>query len=42
MLQKYLKKYMRAMLKDGLYVVEEMLREPTLDIPKFIKVSKKK
>lgn len=32
----------RAMLKDGLYVVEEMLREPTLDIPKFIKVSKKK
>ena len=32
----------RAILKDGLYVVEEMLREPTLKIPKFIKVPKKK
>ncbi len=32
----------RAIFKDGLYVVEEMLREPTRDIPKFIKVSKKK
>ena len=32
----------RAIFKDGLYLVEEMLREPTLDIPKFIKVSKKK
>lgn len=32
----------RAIFKDGLYVVEEMLREPTLKIPKFIKVSKKK
>ncbi len=31
----------RAIFKDGLYVVEEMLREPTLKIPKFIKVSKK-
>lgn len=32
----------RAIFKDGLYVVEEMLREPTVEIPKFIKVSKKK
>ncbi|MGB5711221.1 MAG: hypothetical protein WBM44_09970, partial [Waterburya sp.] len=32
----------RATFKDGLYVVEEMLGEPTLDIPKFIKVPKKK
>ena len=32
----------RAVFKDGLYVVEEMLREPTRKIPKFIKVSKKK
>ena len=32
----------RAIFKDGLFVVEEMLREPTLKIPKFIKVSKKK
>ena len=32
----------RAIFKDGLYRVEEMLREPTLDIPKFIKVPKKK
>ncbi len=32
----------RAIFKDGLYVVEEMLGEPTLDIPKFIKVPKKK
>ncbi len=32
----------RAVFKDGLYVVEEMLREPTVEIPKFIKVSKKK
>ncbi len=31
----------RAIFKDGLYVVEEMLREPTRKIPKFIKVSKK-
>ena len=31
----------RAIFKDGLYVVEEMLREPTVDIPKLIKVSKK-
>ncbi len=30
----------RAIFKDGLYVVEEMLREPTLKIPRFIKVSK--
>ena len=30
----------RAIFKDGLYVVEEMLREPTLKIPKFISVSK--
>ena len=29
----------RAIFKDGLYVVEEMLREPTRKIPKFIKVS---
>ncbi len=32
----------RAIFKDGLYVVEEMLREPTRKIPKFIKVSNKK
>ncbi|MGB5714359.1 MAG: hypothetical protein WBM44_26035, partial [Waterburya sp.] len=32
----------RAIFKDGLYVVEEMLGEPTRKIPKFIKVSKKK
>ncbi|MDJ0592540.1 MAG: hypothetical protein QNJ72_21535 [Pleurocapsa sp. MO_226.B13] len=32
----------RAIFKDGLYVVEEMLGEPTLDIPKSIKVPKKK
>lgn len=32
----------RATFKDGLYVVEEMLREPTLDIPKYIKSPKKK
>ena len=32
----------RAIFKDGLYVVEEMLREPTLKIPKFIKLSNKK
>ncbi len=32
----------RAIFKDGLYVVEEMLREPTVEIPRFIKVSKKK
>ena len=32
----------RAIFQDGLYLVEEMLGEPTLDIPKFIKVSKKK
>ncbi len=31
----------RAVFKDGLYVVEEMLREPTVEIPRFIKVSKK-
>ena len=31
----------RAIFKDGLFVVEEMLSEPTLKIPKFIKVSKK-
>ena len=31
----------RAIFKDGLYVVEEMLQEPTLKIPKFIKLSKK-
>ena len=31
----------RAVFKDGLYVVEEMLRAPTLKIPKLIKVSKK-
>ena len=30
----------RAIFKDGLYVVEEMLREPTRNIPRFIKVSK--
>ncbi|MGB5634598.1 MAG: hypothetical protein WBM86_17700, partial [Waterburya sp.] len=30
----------RATFKDGLYVVEEMLREPTRKIPRFIKVSK--
>ena len=29
----------RATFKDGVYVVEEMLSEPTLKIPKFIKVS---
>ncbi len=28
----------KAKLKDGLYVVEEMLREPTLNIPKFIEM----
>ena len=28
----------RAKLKDGLYVVEEMLHEPTLDIPPFIQM----
>ncbi len=32
----------RAIFKDGLYVVEEMQKEPTRKIPKFIKVSKKK
>ena len=32
----------RATFKDGVYVVEEMLSEPTLKIPKFFKVSKKK
>ena len=32
----------RASFKDGFYVVEEMLSEPTLKIPKFFKVSKKK
>ena len=31
----------RVIFKDGLSVVKEMLREPTLKIPKFIKVSKK-
>jgi hypothetical protein len=30
----------RAIFKDGLYVVEEMLLPPTLKIPRFIKVSK--
>lgn len=30
----------RATLKDGVYVVEEMLSEPTLKIPKLIKASK--
>ena len=30
----------RAIFKDGLFVIEEMLREPTLKIPRFIKVSK--
>ncbi len=28
----------KAKLKDGLYVVEEMLQEPTLNIPKFIEM----
>jgi hypothetical protein len=32
----------RAIIKDGLYVVEEMLLPPTLDIPKYIKSPKKK
>lgn len=32
----------RAILKDGLYVVKEMLHPPTLDLPKFIKAPKKK
>ncbi len=32
----------RAIFKDGLYLVEEMLGEPTLELPKFIKVPKKK
>ncbi len=32
----------RASFKDGVYVVEEMLSEPTLKIPKFFKVPKKK
>ena len=32
----------RASFKNGLYVVEEMLEEPTLELPKFIKVPKKK
>lgn len=32
----------RAIVKDGLYVVEEMLLPPTLDIPKYIKSPKKK
>lgn len=32
----------RAIFKDGLYVVEEMLLPPTLDIPKYIKSPKKK
>ena len=32
----------RATFKDGVYVVEEMLSEPTLKIPKFFKVPKKK
>ena len=27
----------RAAFKDGLYIVEEMLEEPTLDIPKYIR-----
>ena len=31
----------RAIFKDGLYVVEEMMSEPTRKHPKFIKVSKK-
>ena len=30
----------RAILKDGLFVVEEMLSEPTRKTPKFIKISK--
>ncbi len=30
----------RAILKDGLFIVEEMLSEPTRKIPKFIKISK--
>ena len=30
----------RAILKDGLFVVEEMLSEPSRKIPKFIKISK--
>ena len=32
----------RAIFKDGLFLVEEMLSEPTLKIPKFIKLPKKK
>ncbi len=32
----------RASFKNGLYLVEEMLGEPTLELPKFIKVPKKK
>ena len=31
----------RATLKDGQYIVQEMLSEPTLNIPRFIKQSKK-
>ena len=30
----------RAIFKDGLFIVEEMLSEPTRKIPKFIKISK--
>lgn len=32
----------RAVLQDGMYVVKEMLREPTLDIPLYIKGEKVK
>ena len=31
----------RAILKDGLYVVKEMLSEPTVKIPQYIKLPKK-
>ena len=31
----------RAILKDGAYVVEEMLSEPTVKIPQYIKLPKK-
>ncbi len=31
-----------AIIQDGLYVVQEMLREPTLDIPEFLQIDKNK
>ncbi len=31
-----------AIIQDGLYVVQEMLREPTLDIPEFLQIAQNK